>query len=113
MAEFIESLAEWYIERVTKMKPDKAGPVGELDPSDKTAATRRSDRDAMGKFVKGNPGMPRGSRHKTTIMLERLLDGEAEALHRAIVAAAKAGDPTAMRLLYERLNPPRARPVSG
>jgi len=46
-------------------------------------------------------------------MLERMLDGEAQDIHRAIVQAAKAGDPTAMRLLYERLNPPgRGRSVS-
>jgi hypothetical protein len=31
-------------------------------------------------FAKGNPGRPKGARHKATVAAEALLDGEAEAL---------------------------------
>jgi hypothetical protein len=44
--------------------------------------------------------------------MEALLDGEAEALTRKAIEMAKEGDPTAMRLVLDRLLPPRRdRPV--
>ncbi len=52
-------------------------------------------------FAHGNPGRPRGSRHKATLAAEALLEGEAEALTRAAIQKAK-----------ERLVPPRKdRPI--
>lgn len=33
-----------------------------------------------GRFAKGNPGRPRGARHKTSQAIEALLEGEAEGL---------------------------------
>jgi Family of unknown function (DUF5681) len=62
----------------------------------------------------GNPnGRPRGSRNATTLALESLLDGEAEALTRKAVELALAGDITALRLCLDRILPPRKdRPVS-
>lgn len=63
--------------------------------------------DARGKFTKGNPGRPRGSRNKTTQVVEALLDGEAEALTRCAVKQALEGDTTALRLCLERIAPPR------
>ena len=64
-------------------------------------------------FARGNPGRPKGARHKTTLALEALLDGEAEALTRKAVEMALAGDTTAMRLCFERILPARRdRPVS-
>ena len=68
--------------------------------------------DARGRFRPGNPGRPKGARHKTTLAIEAILDGEAEALTRKAVELAKAGDTTALRLCLERLAPPRKdRPV--
>jgi len=65
-----------------------------------------------GKFKPGNPGKPKGTRHKTTLAIEAILDGEAEALTRKAIELAKAGDTTALRLCLERLAPPRKdRPV--
>jgi hypothetical protein len=65
-----------------------------------------------GKFRPGNPGRPKGARHKTTLAIEAILDGEAEALTRTAIELAKAGDTTALRLCLERLAPPRKdRPV--
>ena len=68
--------------------------------------------DGRGKFRSGNPGRPKGARHKTTLAVEAILDGEAEALTRKAIELAKAGDTTALRLCLERLAPPRKdRPV--
>ena len=56
----------------------------------------------------GNPsGKPRGTRNKTTLAIEVLLDGEAQAITRKAIEMAKAGDGTAMRLVIERLIAPR------
>lgn len=63
-------------------------------------------------FAKGNPGRPKGARHRATIAAEALLDGEAEALTRKAVEMALAGDGTALRLCLERVVPARrGRPV--
>jgi uncharacterized protein DUF5681 len=61
----------------------------------------------------GNPaGMPKGTRHRATMLAEKLMEDDAENIVRAVVSAAKAGDPTAMRLCVERLVPLRkGRPV--
>jgi hypothetical protein len=62
----------------------------------------------------GNPaGRPRGSRHKVTLAIEAMLDGEAEALTRKALDLALAGDLTALRLCLDRIAPPRKdRPVA-
>jgi hypothetical protein len=36
--------------------------------------------DETGKFAYGNPGKPKGARHKTTRAVEELLDGQSEAI---------------------------------
>ena len=58
-------------------------------------------------FEPGNAGKPKGARHRVTLAVEALLDGEAEALTRKAVAMALAGDTLAMRLCLERLCPAR------
>jgi hypothetical protein len=64
-------------------------------------------------FAKGNAGRPRGSRNKTTLVVEALLDGEAERITRKAVEMALSGDTTAIRLVLERICPPRRdRPVT-
>jgi Family of unknown function (DUF5681) len=62
----------------------------------------------------GNPGgRPKGSRNKTTLAIEALLDDEAETITRKVIELAKAGDSFALRLLFDRLlPPPRGRPVA-
>ena len=61
----------------------------------------------------GNPrGRPRGSRHKVTLAVESLLDGEAEALTRKAIELALEGDLIALRLCLERLcTPVKQRPI--
>jgi hypothetical protein len=58
-------------------------------------------------FQKGNPGRPRGARHRATLAAESLLDGEAEALTRKAIERALEGDATALRLCLDRIIPPR------
>ena len=56
----------------------------------------------------GNPaGRPSGSRNRTTIAAEELLEGEAEAIMRKAIEMAKAGDMVALRLCLERIVPSR------
>ena len=56
----------------------------------------------------GNPsGRPVGSRHRTTVAAEALLEGEAEALTRKAVELAKSGDSVALRLCLDRILPAR------
>ena len=65
------------------------------------------------RFAPGNPGRPKGARHKATVAAEVLLDGEAEKLTRKAVELALAGDTIALRLCLDRiLSPRRERPIS-
>jgi hypothetical protein len=61
----------------------------------------------------GNPAGPaKGTRHKITMLAEKLLEDDRDDIVRAVIAAAKGGDSTAMRLCIERLIPVRkGRPV--
>ena len=66
------------------------------------------------KGMSGNiAGRPHGSLNKTTMAVQALLDGEAEALTRKAVEMALEGNMAALRLCLERLCPPRRdRPLS-
>ena len=68
---------------------------------------RKNGRKTDGTFASGNAGRPKGSRHKTTLAIQALLDGEGEALTRKAIDMALAGDTTALRLCLERIAPPR------
>ena len=74
---------------------------------------RKSAKNTRGKpFQPGNAGKPKGTRNRTTLALEALLDGEAEALTRKAIEMALTGDGAAMRLVMDRILPPRKeRPV--
>jgi hypothetical protein len=76
-------------------------------------STRKNAETTRGKpFEPGNSGRPKGARNKATLALEVLLDGEAEALTRKAIDMALEGDTTAMRLVMDRIMPPRKdRPV--
>lgn len=58
-------------------------------------------------FQKGNSGRPRGSKNKTTTMVQALLDGEGEILVRKAIERALGGDSGALRLCLERIVPPK------
>ena len=64
-------------------------------------------RNAQGKFVKGNLGKPKGARHKVTQAVEALLEGQAAELTKTAIDKALEGDMTALRLCMERIAPAR------
>lgn len=70
---------------------------------------KTNGRKSDGTFAPGNKagGRTKGSRNKTTLAVEKLLDGEAEALTRVAIEKAKEGDGAALRLCLERIAPPR------
>lgn len=70
-------------------------------------ARAREGRSGAGKFTKGNPGRPPGSRNKTTLAVEALIEGEAKALTRKAIELAKAGDMAALRLCMDRIAAPK------
>jgi hypothetical protein len=69
--------------------------------------TRKCGRNTDGTFGPGNPGKPKGTRHKATQAALALLDGQAEALTRKAVDMALSGDGAALRLCLDRIAPPR------
>jgi hypothetical protein len=65
-------------------------------------------RTATGKFAPGNKvsrGKLPGERNRATLMAERLLSKDAAAAMRKIGAAAKAGEPWALKFIGERFVP--------
>jgi hypothetical protein len=58
--------------------------------------------------VSGNPaGKPKGARHRATLAVEALMDGEAEALTRKAIELALEGNGPALRLCMDRIAPAR------
>src|ERR1700756_1205179 len=84
----------------------------EMRMADKAAKKQRGR--PFPKGVGGKPhGCARGPGHKASLLGERLMEGDAEEVVRAVVAAAKNGDMIAARIILERLLPPKKdRPVS-
>lgn len=67
-----------------------------------------------GRFVKGNTGRKQGSRNKATKAIENMMAGEAEALTRRCIDLAFNGDPTALKICFDRIAPVRkGRPLEG
>lgn len=80
-------------------------------------STKRSEgAKGSGQFPKGKSGnrsgRPPGSRNRGTVLIELLLEGQAEQLTKKAIDLALGGDVTALRLCMERLYPPRKdRPI--
>ncbi len=75
---------------------------------------KNNGRKTDGTFAAGNAlgGKTKGARHKATMAVETLLDGQVDQLTQKAVDAALGGDMTAMRLCLERICPPRKdRPI--
>jgi hypothetical protein len=61
----------------------------------------------------GGPGRPAGSRNAATLLLDQLAEGEAEAVLKQVVEAAKGGDMRAAEMILARIWPvKKGRPVS-
>lgn len=69
--------------------------------------SKSEGRKGDGTFAAGNPGKPKGARHKVTRAVEELLEGQGEALTKAAIAKALDGDTVALRLCLERIAPAR------
>ena len=73
----------------------------------------KNGRNTAGQFATGNSGRPKGSRNKATLVIESLLQGQAEALTHTAVTKVLDGDIVALRLYMERIAPaPKDQPVS-
>ncbi len=92
-------------------KRSKTGPGLAGNAPDNTG---RKQSRRFQKGQSGNPsGRPPGSRNKTTLAVDALLDGDAETLTRKAIELAKTGDVTALRLCLDRIAPVRKdRPVT-
>jgi hypothetical protein len=63
-------------------------------------------------FAKGNPGRPKGVRHKSTLLCEKLMRDDAKEIVQAVIVAAKAGDMVAAKIVLDRISPARkGRPI--
>jgi Family of unknown function (DUF5681) len=84
--------------------PQKAPHAGVEQPSN-------TGRNKDGTFAKGfvaNPaGKPKGTRHAATRLAEAMIDGRAEDIIQKAIDMAASGDPTALRVVMDRLCPPR------
>jgi hypothetical protein len=65
-----------------------------------------SDRDTNGRLKKGK-GRPAGTRNKRTLLIEALFAGEADEIARKAIDLAKHGDIIAIKMIVDRLAPPR------
>ena len=88
-------------------------PISEADPA---AAPSKATFNAKGRWQKGTSGNPagykKGSRHRATLLAEALLNGEADALIRKLIEAAKDGDPACLKICADKLLPnAKSRPV--
>jgi hypothetical protein len=75
--------------------------------SNRKSGQKSEGRNPDGTFAPGNPGKPKGTRHRATRAVETLVDGSAEAITQKAVDMALEGDSTALRLCMERIAPPR------
>jgi hypothetical protein len=58
-------------------------------------------------FAKGNPGKPKGARHRTTLLIEAMTDDDREAIIGKIIRQAKRGDRASQKLIVDRIEPVR------
>src|SRR5471030_1419534 len=58
-------------------------------------------------FQKGNPGRRMGARHKSSIVAEKLMADECDAIVRAVIESAKGGDIQAAKVILDRIVPIR------
>jgi hypothetical protein len=63
-------------------------------------------------FANRNPGRPKGVRHMSTLLCEKLMRDDAKEIVQAVIVAAKAGDMVAAKIVLDRISPARkGRPI--
>jgi hypothetical protein len=81
-------------------------------PSNNTDEKGRFKPGNTAGFQPGNRGRPKGSRHRTTVLCEKVMQDDAEEIVRAVIGAAKGGDMVAARIVLDRIAPARkGRPI--
>ena len=89
----------------TSKKPASGAPG---DAKQDTTSASQKGKKGFQPGKSGNPkGRPKGSRNKSTLLLEALLDEQSAEVTRKCVDLALAGDSSALRLVMERILPPR------
>ena len=73
----------------------------------RNSGSNTDGRNPDGTFAAGNPGKPKGSRHRATQATQRLIDDQSEAITQKAVEMALDGDTVALRLCIERIAPAR------
>jgi hypothetical protein len=97
-----EYLTEAEVERLMKV----ASREEENDMTTEEDVLRKNAEFTRGRpFAKCNPGRPPGSKNRTTIIAQALLEGEAEDLVRKSIELAMGGDVQMLRFLLDRLLP--------
>lgn len=82
--------------------------------ADKTEKKQRGAGRPFESGQSGNPnGRPKGSRNKTLLLLEQMIEEEAQEICRAVIEQAKGGDLQAAKILIDRMIPPKKdRPIN-
>lgn len=81
--------------------------------NDRNNGANTALRDSRGRFNKGNPGRPRGSRNRATLIVEQLFSDGVEEIATVIVSLARKGDLAAAKLVMDRVCPPaKERPIT-
>ena len=85
--------------------------MGATTPAGQTVSgingEKTAGRDRKGRFAPGNPGRPKGARHKATQAVEHLMQHQVERITSAVIEAAAKGDMQAARLVLDRIAPAR------
>jgi hypothetical protein len=58
-------------------------------------------------FERGNPGKPKGAKHKTTLLLESMSQDDRSTIVTKIIRQARSGCRVSQKLIVDRLEPPR------
>ena len=58
-------------------------------------------------FLPGNAGRPRGSKNKTTQIVDQFAEGQAEQVVQKVFELANGGDVACLRMLLDRISPVR------
>jgi hypothetical protein len=92
-------------------QPQAPQPAPQVDPKPQAQPEVEQSANATGKrdtrFKPGNPGKPKGTRHHATRLAEALIDGQAQEIVQKAISMAASGDPTALRIVMDRLCLPR------
>ena len=94
----------------TSKKPASGAPG---DAKQDTTSASQKGKKGFQPGKSGNPkGRPKGSRNKSTLAMEALLDGQSIEITQKCIEHALEGNSVALRLAMERILPPRkSRPI--